>query len=139
MSGSAVPLPDTTGPAGPYWEALNEGRLTFQKCRSCGQAQLPPREECTACLSSDLAMQEASGKGELISWIVYHRPYHPAFADRVPYNVAIVELAEGPRLTTNIMVENADELSIGLRLNFQPESRFGIGIATFRVEASEKI
>jgi uncharacterized OB-fold protein len=43
----------------------------------------------------------------LKSWVVYHIAYHEAFRERLPYNVAIVELAEGPRLITNIIDDNA--------------------------------
>ena len=35
--------------------------------------------------------------------MVYHIAYHTAFADRVPYNVVVVELAEGPRLISNMI------------------------------------
>lgn len=129
-----MPLPDMTGPAAPYWDALKEGRLTFQKCRKCNHAQLPPREACRVCLSPDLEWHPASGEGELISWIVYHQSFHPAFADRIPYNVAVVELAEGPRMTTNIHVADPQTLRIGQRVRFQPEERFGITIATFAVD-----
>ena len=44
-----------------------------------------------------------SGRGKVFSFVTYHRVYHPAFAKEVPYVVALVELAEGPRLLTNIV------------------------------------
>ena len=34
----------------------------------------------------------------LISWVTYHLAYHPYFEDKLPYQVAVVELAEGPRM-----------------------------------------
>lgn len=132
---SIPPLPDLTGPAGQYWTALNDGQLCYQQCRSCAHAQLPPREECSVCLAADLEMVPASGDAVLVSWIVYHRVYHPAFADQIPYNVGIVELAEGPRLTTNIVTARPERLYIGQQLRFRRGQRFGMAIAQFTPNA----
>ena len=44
-----------------------------------------------------------SGNGKLYSFTVYHRVYHPAFKDKVPYVVGVVELSEGPRIISNIV------------------------------------
>jgi uncharacterized OB-fold protein len=44
-----------------------------------------------------------SGRGKVYTWIVVHRPQHPAFFEDVPYNVAIVELEEGPRMHSRIV------------------------------------
>ena len=46
------------------------------------------------------ARQRPRHAGELV---VYHTAYHPAFESRLPYNVALVQLEEGPRLLTNIV------------------------------------
>jgi uncharacterized OB-fold protein len=45
---------------------------------------------------------------------VYHQAYHPAFKDRLPYVVAIVELDEGPRLLSNIIGSPQDQLGCDL-------------------------
>ena len=44
-----------------------------------------------------------SGNGKVYSFVVYHRVYHPAFKDKVPYVVAVVELDEGPRIISNVV------------------------------------
>jgi Predicted nucleic-acid-binding protein containing a Zn-ribbon len=44
-----------------------------------------------------------SGRGKVFSFVTFHRVYHPAFEQEVPYVVALVELEEGPRLLTNIV------------------------------------
>ena len=79
----------------PYWDALRQGFLAYQNCSECDHAWLPARSECPNCLSPDHQWQRASGRARLISWIVYHRPFNSAFNDRIPYNVAVVELEEG--------------------------------------------
>jgi uncharacterized OB-fold protein len=89
-------------PGEAYWKSLEEGRFRFQRCSHCNNAWLPARTECTACWSPDWRWEDASGKGRLVSWVVFHTAFHEAFGKRLPYNVAVVELAEGPRLITNI-------------------------------------
>ncbi|WP_370283340.1 Zn-ribbon domain-containing OB-fold protein [Pseudooceanicola sp.] len=123
--------PDRSGPAAAYWAALDEGALRFQRCRACGAAQLPAREECTTCLSPELGWETARGGARLISWVVYHRPYHEAFADRVPYNVAVVELQEGPRLISNILAPN-ESLRIEMPLRLELGESFGQTVPLFR-------
>jgi uncharacterized OB-fold protein len=98
----------------PYWDGLKQGELRFQRCKSCGNCWLPARESCPKCLTADPEWQAASGRGKILSWVVYHTAYHDAFKDRVPYDVTLVELEEGPRLLTNIV---NGERGAALRLN----------------------
>jgi uncharacterized OB-fold protein len=56
----------------------------------------------------------ASGRGTVYAYTVARRPTHPAFAARTPYVIAIVELEEGPRMTTNIVDCNPDSVKIGM-------------------------
>ena len=91
-----------------YQHALENGRLIYQHCDHCGYNWLPPREQCPECLGDNWKWLDAAGTGRLISWTIYHIAYHSDFADRLPYNVALVELDEGPRLVTNI--DNPGEL-----------------------------
>ncbi|PTW99987.1 Zn-ribbon domain-containing OB-fold protein [Pararhodobacter aggregans] len=103
MSPAAFPRPDIDDLSAPYWEALGKGHLLYQRCLSCGTAWLPARSQCPGCLGPDIGWVPASGGAKLISWVVYHRAFNPAFEDRVPYNVAVVELDEGPRLISNVV------------------------------------
>ena len=56
------------------------------------------RSSCPHCLAADFAWTPVSGGGKVFSFVIFHRVYHPAFAQEVPYVVALVELEEGPRL-----------------------------------------
>jgi uncharacterized OB-fold protein len=129
---TTLPAPDINEASKPYWDALQAGKLTFQHCRHCGNNWLPARAECPKCLEADWAWHDASGKAKLISWVVFHRAFHPAFAERLPYNVAIVELAEGPRMITNIVIDDAETLKIDQPLSFVPAQEQGHGIARFK-------
>jgi uncharacterized protein len=55
---------------------------------------------------------KAGGKGRVYSWTVAVRQFHPAF--EVPYVIAIVELEEGVRMTTNVINCKPDELYVGM-------------------------
>jgi len=107
------PLPAITEDGAPYWAAAREGRLEMPRCTACAQYAWPPSNVCPKCLGTQLEWVPLSGQGTIYSFIVVHRPQHPAFLEDAPYNVAIVELDEGPRLHGNVVeCENA-ELTIG--------------------------
>lgn len=123
--------PEITAVNKPWWDGLAEGVLRYQAC-SCGHRWLPPRALCPSCLQARWQWMPASGRATLVSWTVFHVAYHPAFAPRVPYNVALVELAEGPRIITNV-IGSADgrALKIGMDLVLSIEQRDGYCIALF--------
>jgi uncharacterized OB-fold protein len=123
--------------ATPYWDALAGGSHAFQRCTACGHAWLPPRHECPACLQSAYVWETASGRGQLVSWVVFHVAFDPAFAARLPYNVAIVELAEGPRLISNIVgIDDPEALTIDQPLELVIESENGVAIPRYRPAAA---
>jgi uncharacterized OB-fold protein len=126
-----MPLPTVTPMTEPYWTGLAAGELRHQRCGACGNAWLPAREECPGCLSDDWEWQAASGRGRIISWVVYRQAFHPAFADRLPYNVAVVELDEGPRLITNILGAE-DDLAIERPVVLEIEQESGVSVPRFR-------
>lgn len=97
------PLPNPPPESAPFWQGAREHRLRIPRCSACGLAWFPPSALCPGCLSPDTRWEDASGQGRVFSFVVFHRVYHPYFADKVPYVVAVVELAEGPRLVTNIV------------------------------------
>ena len=123
--------PDITPLSEPYWKALEEGRLTYQRCNACGHSWLPARAECPSCLRADWVWQTATGRAKLVSWVVFHHAYHGTFKDRVPYNVAIVELEEGPRLVSNVL--GGGPLRIDMPLTLHIERAEGIAVPRFAV------
>jgi uncharacterized protein len=97
------PVPRPSPESERYWQAARQHRLELPRCNVCGKFWFPPSQSCPHCLAADFAWSEVSGVGKVFSFVTYHRVYHPAFARDVPYVVALVELAEGPRLLTNIV------------------------------------
>jgi uncharacterized OB-fold protein len=134
----SVPVPVRTALTAPYWDALEDGRHQFQRCTACAYAWLPPRAECPRCLSSEVGWETASGDAHLVSWVVFHTAFHPAFKDRLPYNVAVVELREGPRLITNVVgVDDFESLTVDQPLRLTIEREAGVAVPRFAPARSE--
>ncbi|MFG3259327.1 Zn-ribbon domain-containing OB-fold protein [Streptomyces sp. NPDC048172] len=116
--GARFDLPQPDAFTRPYWDAAARGQLLLRRCRAdgCGRAHHYPREFCPRCWSEDVVWEEASGDATLYTWSVVHRNDLPPFGERVPYVAAVVELAEGPRMMTEIRDCPDEELCVGLAL-----------------------
>jgi uncharacterized OB-fold protein len=129
--GATPPALDVDAIEQAYSAALAEGRLMLQVC-VCGHRWLPARASCAACLRAQWTWLAAQGGGRLRSWVIYHVAFHRDFDLRVPYNVALVELDEGPRLITNIVADNA-ALQAEARVRFVPAREGDRTIARFEL------
>jgi uncharacterized OB-fold protein len=115
-----------------YWEGCGRGELVLQRCRDCGTVQHRPRGLCASCLSGAIEHFVASGRGTVYSYTVTHQNGVPAFRDACPYVLAYVDLEEGPRLMTNVVGCEPDEVSIGMavRADFVG-TEDGLGVPRF--------
>lgn len=115
------PLPVVNAESRPFWEGCKAHKLVLQHCGDCGAWVYYPRALCTACHSERLAWEAASGEGTIYSFTVCHRPAGPAFKADAPYVVALIDLAEGPRLLSNIVTDDPDAVRIGqaVRVTFE--------------------
>ncbi|AQA13473.1 Zn-ribbon domain-containing OB-fold protein [Streptomyces samsunensis] len=109
-------LPEIDAFTRPYWDAAAEGRLLIRRCADCGRAHHYPREFCPYCWGEDVVWEEASGAATLYTWSVVHRNDLPPFGARVPYTAAVVDLAEGPRMMTELIEVPASGPRVGMRL-----------------------
>ncbi len=109
-----LPAPDPE--TEPFWDAARDGRLLIKRCADCGAAHFYPRPFCPACWSTAVDWEEASGQAALYTWSVVHENDLPPFGERVPYVAAVVDLAEGPRMMTNVVDCDADALTVGMAL-----------------------
>jgi uncharacterized OB-fold protein len=114
MFGIDKPLPRPSEDSAPFWDAAFRGELRMQQCAACGHIRFPPALLCARCLSDGSEWVRLSGRGTVYSWIVVHQSQHPAFNADVPYNVAIIELEEGPRLHTNVIECANERIHIGM-------------------------
>jgi uncharacterized protein len=105
------PIPLPTRVSKPFWDGCRDGQLLLQLCKGCGAHVFLPREFCPSCRSTDLDWVPSSGRGVITSFTVVGRAQTPAF--EVPYVVAVVRLAEGPDMVTNIVEAQPSEIEIG--------------------------
>lgn len=100
---SAMPriLPQPTPETLHFWDGCKAGELRLQRCRACVQSYFPPRPFCPHCASRDVEVYPASGKATLYSYVINHRP-RPDMGTE-PHSIAVVALAEGPRMMTNVV------------------------------------
>jgi len=110
------PLPAVTEDGAPYWEGCRQGELRAQRCLACRRFRWPPSVLCPHCLAEGGEWTALSGRGAVYSFIVVHRPQHPAFFTDAPYNVVIVELEEGIRLHSSVVDCANEDLRVGLPL-----------------------
>lgn len=101
-----------------FWDGVRDHTLLIQRCTACSTLRFPWLPGCNACASPDWDTVPASGAGTVFSYVVMHHPPFPAFDP--PYAVALVELAEGVRMISNITGVPYDKVRIGLpvRLEF---------------------
>ena len=114
------PKPKPTPETQDYWDGARAGELRLQRCRACERAYFPPRPFCPHCASRDVATFRASGRASLHSYVIHHRE-SPGFTP--PYAIAVVALAEGPRMMTSLVgvpqTPEALELDMPLEVEFQ--------------------
>jgi uncharacterized OB-fold protein len=94
----ATPGPTPDEESASFWHALREHRVELQRCVACGRYRFPPMPSCPWCASTSQAVVESAGEGTVYSWVTVHRAFDAAWADQVPYTIAVVELRERCRL-----------------------------------------
>ncbi|WP_328895187.1 bifunctional MaoC family dehydratase N-terminal/OB-fold nucleic acid binding domain-containing protein [Streptomyces sp. NBC_00236] len=106
-----------------FWEGVASHRLLIQRCTACEALRFPWLPGCNACGSPDWDTVEALGEGTVFSHVVMHHPSFPAFSEDGeggPYAVALIELAEGVRMVSNVIGVPCDKVRVGMpvRLEF---------------------
>jgi uncharacterized OB-fold protein len=111
------PRPTVDDETRPFWEALERHRVLLQRCHDCGEIQHYYRAFCATCWSTSVADLEAVGEGRIWACSTICRNRSPEWAARVPYTVAVVELAEGVKVLARLDVPAGDEQpAIGTRV-----------------------
>jgi uncharacterized OB-fold protein len=110
-------LPAISALTRPFWDAAAQGRLLLQCCNACGRHFFRPEVACSHCFATDWLWLPASGHGSLYSYSIVHKAPAPGFA--VPLVLAVVELAEGPFMFSNVVGCEHAAVRIGMRLQVQ--------------------
>ena len=118
-----------------FWDGCRNDELRMQRCAACKKYRWLPRPMCPHCNALEHEWVTVSGRGKVFSWTVIVHPVHPAANEKVPYNVAQVQLDEDPDL---ILVTNLVEIdNDAIRIDLPVEAVFveyepGVKIPQFR-------
>ncbi|MYA19837.1 MAG: Zn-ribbon domain-containing OB-fold protein [Chloroflexi bacterium] len=116
MADSAKPLPQFTPGSEPYWDALSNHELRLQRCDVCAAFRFYPSPMCHSpdCMSLGYDWVEVSGRGEVFTHTVVHRPVSEAWVEDTPYVIAMIKLDEGPVMMSNVVDCDPGDVHIGL-------------------------
>ena len=112
MSDLPNPSPRTTAETERFWEATKDEKLLVRRCEDCGDAHHYPRSRCPFCFSANVEWTEASGDGTVYTYTVTHQNGEP-YDEATPYVLAYVELEEGPRVMTNVVGVEHEDVYVG--------------------------
>ena len=104
-------LPPMSDLAQPYFDGAGDGELRLQQCRDCSKYQFYPRTICSHCSGDELDWKNASGNGVIASFTVVRRAVSAAY--EAPYVVALIDLAEGPRMMSALVDIDPEAVAIG--------------------------
>lgn len=107
-----VPTPGLDDQA--FWEGCRAHEFRLLRCKECSEVRLFGNPMCSKCTTFEAEPFVGSGLGTVWSWTTTYHPFHPRWKDRVPYNLTVVKLEEGPRFTTMVVDCRPEEMRIGM-------------------------
>jgi len=133
-------LPKPTPETQHFWDGCKANELRLQRCLSCKQSYFPPRQFCPHCAHREVEVYVASGKAILYSYNIVQRP-RPDMG-KEPHAIAVVTLAEGPRMMTNIIdcpqTPEALQLDMPLQVVFVKQND-DISLPQFKPAPSDQV
>ena len=112
-----------------FWNGLSEHKLLIQRCSGCATLRNPPQPMCPKCRSLHWEAIESSGRGRVYSYVMPHQPKFPFFD--YPYIVALIELAEGVRLVSNLTDIDPGDVRAGMPVEVYYQRFNGAGEIEF--------
>jgi uncharacterized OB-fold protein len=113
------PWPSIDADIEAFWNALREHRFVLFRCQTCG-AWYWPKAYCrnknhpNEPFMGNLDWEVASGRGKVFAVNVHHWSFHPAFREEVPYAYAVIELDEGPLISSTIVDIDPTAVKVGM-------------------------
>jgi uncharacterized OB-fold protein len=97
-------------------------------CNKCGKWFFPPRLVCDKCGHREFTTKAMKRTGTILTHTVIHTPPKP-FADQAPFAVAVVEMDDGPRITTQVVDYQPEQLKVGQKVRLEFRKIFADGEA----------
>jgi uncharacterized OB-fold protein len=92
--------------------------LEAARCKKCGKAFFPPRLVCNKCQGREFEPFNMQRGGKVVTHTVVRTP-SDEFSGEAPFAVGIIEMEDGPRLTSQIVVVPFDEIKIGMPVKLE--------------------
>lgn len=100
-----------------FWRSIDQRyNLEGVTCTNCGTNTFPARTMCPKCRHLSLGKLKPfpfSGRGTVESFTVVHTPPQ-GYELQAPYAMAVIRLAEGPRLTAQVVDMDPEQVKVGL-------------------------
>ncbi len=135
MTSLPNPAPMVTTTSAAFWQATSEGRFILQRCESCDIVVWFPRKHCPECWTESLTTFDASGNGTVYSYTIIRKVANE-YKQATPFVVAYVELAEGPRVMTNIVGCDVESVQVGMPVTMEFHNT-GEGNALYRFRPAD--
>lgn len=107
------PLPNIDLDNKAFWDGLRDHQLLLWTCSTCG-AQYWPKCYCikheNEPYAQNMSWKPGSGRGKIFALNRHHWAFHPGFQDELPYIYALIELEEGPLISTTIVGKQPTDL-----------------------------
>jgi len=123
----------------PFWDGLREHQFLLWTCHVC-DARYFPKSFCVnhdnEPFAQNMSWQPSSGRGTIFAMNRHHLAFHPGFKDDVPYVYALVELEEGPMISSTIVGEQPEELTVlgrGVQVVFEDHPAEGFTLPRFEL------
>lgn len=99
-----------------FWRNLGSRyNLEGTRCTECGEHFYPPRNFCVNCRrGGQIEPYNFKGTGEIVTYTLIHTAAE-GFEIQAPYILAIIQLDEGPRLTSQV-IGDFEKINIGTRV-----------------------
>lgn len=110
-----------------FWRNLaSRYNLLGSQCENCGEFYLPSRPICPVCRrSSKINEFKFSGNGKIVTYTVVYTASDD-FDMQTPYVLAIIQLEEGPRVTSQVICDpNEAEIGMDVKPVFRKISQDG--------------
>ncbi len=94
-----------------------ENQLTLLRCKNCGTLSIPPKYCCPKCPDGMLEEYSSEGLGEVYSFTTIHVAPE-AFKNQAPYEIALIQLEEGAKVTARMKNPQNTVFTIGSKVRF---------------------
>ena len=120
----AVPA---AGPERHWFEQLDAGNFTIQRCAACAKHVFYPRTQCVHCGSDRLEWVRPCGRGTVYSvTIIRNKP-----EDGGDRNLSLIDLEEGVRMMGCVQGVHAHAVRIGMAVSARIERQDGKAIVVW--------